>query len=155
MKIRRAELKDIPKIGDLLLQVCHVHHCGRPDLFMDGRQKYTPDELAEILSDESRPVFVAVDGDDAVLGYAFCAFEKHGGNVSPEFTGLYVDDICVDETMRGRRIGSALYGAVKEFAVQKGCYNITLHVWECNPGARKFYESLGMKTQFTSMEEIL
>lgn len=33
MNIRKAEERDIPRLGDLLLQVCRVHHQGRPDLF--------------------------------------------------------------------------------------------------------------------------
>ena len=36
MKIRRAEEKDIPRIGELLSQVLEVHHKGRPDLFKGG-----------------------------------------------------------------------------------------------------------------------
>jgi ribosomal protein S18 acetylase RimI-like enzyme len=63
-----------------------------------------------------------------------------------------VDDICVDEKARGHHVGTALFAHVKAFAREKGCYNITLHVWECNPVARSFYESLGMTPQFTSME---
>ena len=33
MLVRRAEIKDIEKINELLLQVAMVHHYGRPDLF--------------------------------------------------------------------------------------------------------------------------
>ena len=46
--IRFATEKDIPKIGDLLRQVCLVHHNGRPDIFNVGR-KYTAEELAELV----------------------------------------------------------------------------------------------------------
>ena len=70
-------------------------------------------------------------------------------------TTLYIDDICVDEKARGKHIGKALFEYVKAFAKEKGCYNITLHVWECNPGAVAFYKALGMKPQFTSMEMVL
>ena len=38
MMIRRAIEKDIPKMGDLLRQVCLVHHNGRPDIFKVGRK---------------------------------------------------------------------------------------------------------------------
>ena len=72
-----------------------------------------------------------------------------------ELTTLYVDDICVHEKARGEHIGSALFEYVKAFAREKGCHNITLHVWECNPAARTFYESLGLKPQYTSMEMVL
>ena len=40
--IRRAIEKDIPKIIDLLKQVCLVHHKGRPDIFKVGT-KYSTD----------------------------------------------------------------------------------------------------------------
>ncbi len=50
MLIRRAENIDIPKINDLLRQVCLVHHNGRPDLFKYGAQKYADEELIQIIS---------------------------------------------------------------------------------------------------------
>lgn len=58
--IRFAELKDIPKIEDLLSQVDLVHHNGRPDIFKMGR-KYSVEELKELLPDKSRPILVCVD----------------------------------------------------------------------------------------------
>ncbi len=36
-----------------------------------------------------------------------------------------------------------------------GCYNLTLHVWNDNAGALRFYERLGMKPRYTEMETIL
>ena len=46
--IRRAIEKDIPKIIDLLMQVCLVHHNGRPDIFNVGT-KYSQEELKALL----------------------------------------------------------------------------------------------------------
>lgn len=51
MKVRRAEERDIPRIGELLLQVAEVHAKGRPDLFKAGQRKYTGEELKAILRD--------------------------------------------------------------------------------------------------------
>jgi ribosomal protein S18 acetylase RimI-like enzyme len=68
---------------------------------------------------------------------------------------LYLDDLCVDESARGRHVGSILYNAVLEHARKLGCHNVTLHVWECNPSARKFYEAMGMKPMSTTMETVL
>ena len=70
---RFALEKDIPMIGILLSQVNLVHHYGRPDLFKVGR-KYNDDELRVILKDPKRPILVAVDENDEVLGYAFCIY---------------------------------------------------------------------------------
>ena len=49
MLVRRAEIKDIEKINELLLQVAMVHHYGRPDLFKANCRKYKNDELVEIV----------------------------------------------------------------------------------------------------------
>ena len=49
MLVRRAEIKDIEKINELLLQVAMVHHYGRPDLFKANCRKYKNDELVEII----------------------------------------------------------------------------------------------------------
>ena len=44
--------------------------CDRPDLFKNGGRKYTDEELAAILADDTRPVLAAVDENDRLLGYA-------------------------------------------------------------------------------------
>ena len=49
MLVRRAKIKDIEKINELLLQVAMVHHYGRPDLFKANCRKYKNDELVEIV----------------------------------------------------------------------------------------------------------
>ena len=61
MLVRRAKIKDIEKINELLLQVAMVHHYGRPDLFKANCRKYKNDELVEIVKDDNRPIFVAED----------------------------------------------------------------------------------------------
>ena len=68
MEIRRGEEKDITGINRLLEQVLEVHHSGRPDLFKSGVKKYTDRELLAILHNDMKPVFVAVDGGEAVAG---------------------------------------------------------------------------------------
>ena len=76
--IRKAELKDIPRITDLLLQVHKVHSDKRPDLFRRGSKKYDENELAQIIGDSERPIFVEADENDIVKGYAFCVFQHFG-----------------------------------------------------------------------------
>ena len=137
--IRRAEPRDLGPVNRLLQQVLTVHHHGRPDLFHATGKKYT---------------FV-YEKDGAVLGYAFCALQHMGSGSLKDITTLYIDDLCVDERARGQHIGEALFKHVQSFAAEKGCHNITLHVWECNPGARAFYDAMGLKPLYTSMELIL
>ena len=153
--VRRAEIKDIPGILDLLVQVDMVHHNGRPDLFKGPATKYNEWELKHILSDPGTPVFVCVEGDK-VLGHAFCIHKQEiNDNILTDIKTLYIDDICVDENARGKHIGKMLYEYVRSYAKENDYYNITLNVWTCNPGAMKFYESLGFLPQKIGMEMIL
>lgn len=156
MVIRKAETKDKNRIGELLEQVLGVHHKARPDLFKGGAKKYTDSELEEILCDESRPIFVAEDESGTVLGYSFCIFVQHiGNNILTDIKTLYIDDLCVDESARGKGIGRALYNYVVDYARASGCYNVTLNVWADNTSALGFYEALGLHKQKIGMELVL
>ena len=153
--VRRAAERDIPAIMDLLVQVDMVHHNGRPDLFKGPTTKYTEDDLKRIFLNDELPVFVCVDDDDTVLGHGFCVVEHYGGQLMTERTTLYIDDICVDEKARGRHVGEAIYRHIVEYAKSLGCYNLTLNVWSCNPGAMAFYEKMGLTPYRVGMEQIL
>lgn len=154
--IRRAKEQDMDGINDLLCQVLMVHHNGRPDLFKAGCKKYTDDELKALIQDDTKPIFVAVDEQGKVAGYAFCVFQQHiDNNILTDIKTLYIDDLCVDEQIRGQRIGKRLYEYVLEFAKEQGCYNVTLNVWSLNESAMKFYEACGLVPQKIGMEKIL
>ena len=154
MQIRRATLTDIDGINKLLYEVHKVHSDKRPDLFKVGSKKYTNEELAKIIVDDNRPIFVYVDNDD-ILGYAFCVFIKNNSNSLTDILSLYIDDLCVDENARGKKVGTSLYNYVLQFAKEAGCYNVTLNVWACNNSALKFYEKCGLSVQKIGMEKIL
>ena len=156
MKVRMAQEKDIARIHSLLAQVAMVHHKGRPDLFKPGKSKYTDEELKALLQDSNRPILAAVDDNDCMQGYAFCIFQQYKDhNIMTDIKTLYIDDLCVDETMRGKHIGRLLYNAALDYAREHGCYNLTLNVWSCNESAMKFYESCGLKPQKVGMEILL
>ncbi|MGM9553923.1 MAG: GNAT family N-acetyltransferase [Faecousia sp.] len=155
MEIRRAMEIDLPALHRLLRQVLEVHHQGRPDLFRGGTEKYTDEELRALLCDETRPIFVALR-EGEVCGYAFCIFRRFpADNILTDIPTLYIDDLCVDENVRGQGVGRALYEFVRRFAKESGCYNLTLNVWACNENALRFYEACGLKPQKIGMETLL
>lgn len=156
MQVRRACEKDLAGVHELLNQVLAVHAAGRPDIFRAGTRKYTDAELLAMFEDDTHPVFVAVDDGGAVLGHAFCELQDYRkSNSWQPIMSLYIDDICVDEKSRGQHVGTALYQHVIDFAREKGCHNVTLNVWECNPGARAFYDAMGMTPLKTCLEQVL
>jgi len=155
MEIRLANTNDIPGMIELLKQVGEVHHQIRPDLFRAGAQKYSVSDLEELLKDESRPIFVGVE-DGNMLGYCFCMLEEVKDDpVLRDVKSLYIDDLCVDESIRGRHVGSKLYDHVCCYAKEIGCRSVTLNVWCGNDSAMRFYEARGMKPRKIYMETAL
>ena len=67
-------------------------------------------------------------------------------DLSPNLCALFVEE-------QHRRRGIA--GALLDFAREKGCHNLTLNVWSCNPEAMRFYERCGLTPQKVCMEQII
>ena len=125
--IRLARAEDIPRLQELLGQILLVHHYARPDVFKSEGRKFTDAELE--VSDNNGPLKAVKT--------------------------LFIDDLCVDKEARGQKLGEKLYQFALDYAKESGCYNLTLHVWNDNEGAVRFYERLGMKPRYTEMETIL
>lgn len=156
INVRKAEVKDIERVSELLSEVLELHAKLRPDIFISGTTKYTKEELEAIFNNEDTFVFVACDEKDNVVGYVFCMIKKQPFSTNmKDFKSLFIDDLCVDETIRGMHIGKTLYEYALEYAKKMGCYDVTLNVWEGNDNARKFYEKMGMFVKETQMEIIL
>ena len=155
MEIRFAEVRDIPGMIALLQQVGDVHHRIRPDIFRAGAQKYDENALKAILADETKPIFVAADGD-TVAGYCFCVLKDYrGSGVQTDRVEVYIDDLCVDENRRGCGVATALYRHVTDYAKGLGCAFISLNVWCGNEGAMKFYEKMGLTPRHIMLEMAL
>lgn len=156
MNIRRASEKDIDSLIKLLQEVLEIHANIRPDIFISGTTKYTRSDLLEKLANDEEPIYVAVDENDEVMGYTFCAIKQQpfSTNMVP-FKSLYIDDLCVDSKCRGQHIGEQLFEYVKAEAKRLGCYEVTLAVWAGNDGAERFYDRIGFKTKERIMEYIL
>ena len=155
MNIRFAEEKDIPRMIDLLQQVGQVHHELRPDLFRAGAQKYDEAALKRLLADPNRPIIAGVEGD-TMVGYAFCILQETKNDpVLCDRKTLYIDDLCVDEAVRGGGVARAIYNGVLDYAREIHCDAVTLNVWCGNDRAMRFYEKCGLKPQKIGMELIL
>ncbi|MBD5087175.1 MAG: GNAT family N-acetyltransferase [Clostridiales bacterium] len=156
MQIRRAEIKDIEKIDEMLVQVNLLHHNGRPDIFKPNQKKYSDEQLKALFQDDDKPIFVATDDNDVALGYVFCIIQQHkNDSILTDIKTLYIDDLCVDEHRRGEKIGKLLLNFAFEYAKKIGCYNVTLNAWCLNQNALNFYTANGMNPMKVYMEKIL
>ena len=114
------------------------------------------EELTTIINDDQKAVFVAVDEDDQVLGYAFTQLQEQPFSTNMvQFKSLFIDDLCVDSTQRSQGVGRALLDYVKAEAKRLGCYEVTLNIWEGNDSGINFYKKNGLKVKETNMEFIL
>lgn len=156
MIIRKARMEDRLGIERLLKEVNNLHQKLRPDIFIENAIKYNEEQFNALISNGATPIFVAVDEDGNMLGHLFCQVRDYADvAVCRDFKTLFIDDLCVDETTRGQGVGKALYEFAIGYAREKGCYDVTLNVWEVNKSARAFYEKMGMFPKETQMEYIL
>ncbi len=156
MIIRKANANDYKSVERLLVEVNNLHQKLRSDIFIENAVKYDEKKFDEIISNESTPVFVAVDDEGNVLGHLFCSVRDYAHvKVYKDFKSLFIDDLCIEESARGQGVGKALYEFAIGYARENDCYDVTLNVWEGNNSARAFYEKMGMFPKETQMEYIL
>ncbi len=152
--IRNAKLEDIPAINNLLRQVLDVHAEGRPDIFKQGTAKYSDEKLIAIIENPNTPIFVALNIQGDVVGYAFCQYRIiQGSPMLHDVKYCYIDDLCVDRSLRGQGIGTQLYEHVKQHAQKDGYSAIRLNVWCLNESAIRFYNKLGLTPLSMIMEQ--
>jgi len=56
---------------------------------------------------------------------------------------MFLEDLFVRETFRGKKIGKGLFAAVARIATNEGCNALRWEVLKWNITAIQFYESLG------------
>lgn len=154
MAIRRARQSDILVLNTLLQDILQVHHLARPDIFKSEGQKYSEEELRQLLDNPAKSVFV-YELEGQVVGHLFCEITTATGDVLEPVKTLYIDDLCVASSVRGQKIGEQLYTFALSYAKEQGCHNLTLDVLADNAGAVRFYDRLGMKPQKFRMEQLI
>ena len=77
MIIRKAELRDVDAILNLLSQVLEIHAKARPDIFQSGKTKYTKEELVEKIKNEM--IFIAEE-DEKVIAHLYLELQSTENN---------------------------------------------------------------------------
>lgn len=142
--IRDIKISDYNEIDKLMQQVHNLHVKNRPDLYIDMEHPYSISELENLVENDDIIEVLAEQGNN-ILGLCIVAIRNKSGMVDKKIA--YMDDLCVDENVRGKGIGKKLFDYVSKKANEKGAKRLDLMVWEFNQNAIKFYEELGMKPQ--------
>jgi GNAT superfamily N-acetyltransferase len=83
---------------------------------------------------------LVAEWDGAPAGFALYFFNYSTWQGRP---GIYLEDLFVRPSHRGRGIGTALLRAVAQIALERQCSRLVWSVLDWNEPAIRFYESLG------------
>jgi len=136
LEIRKATESDLPAVLRLYAQ---------PG--MDSGRVLTVGAAAKILRRMATypdyAVYVASADNGSVVGtFALLVMDNLAHMGAPS---AVVEDICVEERLRGQGIGRAMMHFAMEFARQRGCYKLALSSNAARERAHAFYRSLGFE----------
>lgn len=133
--VRPATLDDAVPVGRLFADLKRHHQTLNPGNPRYGLDQEACERLTRAdLVDPAVTVLVAVL-EDEVRGFAKLIVEDKPWGLSCE-----VETLIVDETLRGRGIGTLLMGAAEKTAAETGALGIRVNVLRLNERARSFYQ---------------
>lgn len=139
--IRSAEPRDLEAAGRLGAALMAAHHAFDPLRFLEphtGTEKGYASFLGSILRSGDARVFVAVDDDDAVVGYVFVALEPMSWKELRGPAG-FIHDVVVVEHARRSGIATALMNAALDWLRERGAPRVVLQTASRNEAARAFF----------------
>jgi GNAT superfamily N-acetyltransferase len=135
LQIRPARREDIPALIALLQQLSLDDPREDPAALAPYEAAF-----AAIEADARQTVLVAEDGG-LVVGTASFIVIPNLSHVGRPYA--VVEDVVVDSTRRGERIGEALMQRAVDLAKDAGCYKLVLTSNRRRTDAHRFYERLG------------
>jgi GNAT superfamily N-acetyltransferase len=110
---------------------------------LEDHAKATADDLRRNLFGPrpyAEAMVAEVDGEAVGFALAFHTFSTFRGQ-----PGLYLEDLFVRPSHRGRGIGKALIATLARLAAERGCGRLEWAVLDWNESAIAFYRSLGAR----------
>ncbi len=145
-----ATIHDRAAVNALARQVHALHVAWRPDIFrMPEGDIYTEERFQEVI--RSRQLYVAkLNG--IVAGYVLTSIKEK--NLPPQVWRkvFLVDELCVEQSLRGQGIGTRIMEEIHALAKAFGCTDLQLNVYPQNDDAVSFYQKCGFMIQNINMQ---
>ena len=135
LQIRTATIEDVETLFDLIKKLARY-------------EKKEPEEIGLTIEKIQKhgfgknPYFqtLIADYDKKSVGYAlyFFTYAATAGNPI-----LYLEDLFVEESCRGKGIGKSLLSHLAKLALKEDCCRMEWHAFTWNQAALSFYEGLG------------
>ncbi|MEI7465846.1 MAG: GNAT family N-acetyltransferase [Burkholderiales bacterium] len=132
--IRAAELRDVTAIVQLIRELAEFEH-------LTHLLQVTPEKLRPHLFGE-RAVVEALVAESAGEVVGFAVFFTNFSTFLAQ-PGLYLEDLYVQPSQRGRGVGEALLSRVGRLAVERDYGRFEWSVLDWNANAIRFYEKMG------------
>jgi GNAT superfamily N-acetyltransferase len=156
-RIRPAALADIPTVTELAVEMVLTSRSDlRPEVSDQTIYQARRNNLAhleEILDLPEGGLFVAVDGQDQVIGHVII-MGKNMDTVT-ELPQAWVYDLSVRPDWWGQGVGRSLMKAAEQFAISLGLGWIGLGVTASNQRALGFYQEIGYRPERYQMAKKL
>jgi GNAT superfamily N-acetyltransferase len=132
--IRAAEDKDIPLIVQLVRELAEYER--EPEKAVATEEDIRRDGFS--CNPKFRVLIAEWDGEAAGFALFFYNYSTWLGRA-----GLYLEDLFVRPSFRGKGIGKALLTRLARIAVEEGCGRFEWQVLNWNIPALEFYKALG------------
>jgi len=130
--IRAAEARDLPAVVGLVRALADFEKLEGPD---DAAARRLADDFAA-----GRYSLLVADDGERIVGYALYFFTYSTFLARPS---LYLEDLFVHPSARGRGVGERFMRALAKEADRRGCGRFEWTVLDWNVDAQKFYRRLG------------
>ena len=151
MNIRNAQIDDVNMVSELMLQVDKIHSSARRDIFKEKNIEEIKNEVNNRMNNKEK--ILIAEENNSIFGVIIYKIKEVREHINlKERTVLWIDELVVDENIRGKGIGRSLFLEVNKIAKENNCNAVELNCWNFNRQAIKFYEKCGMNTQRLIME---
>ena len=147
--IELATLNDRTHVDRLAKQVHEMHIQWRPDIYRMPEELFPEERFAELIA--NRELYVAKLGG-RVVGYAQTCIRVHDLPELVRRKVFYLNQLCVDEELRGHGIGTQMMEELRVLARAFGCTDMQLNVYPQNDAAVSFYQKCGFMIQNINMQ---
>ena len=147
--LQLAQPKDREAVNALALQVHSLHVGWRPDIYEMVEELYPRERFDDAV--ENRELYVAkIDG--GVAGYCRLVMKQTSGIGIVPRKVMLIDQLCVDEALQNRGIGTQMAAEIRVLAKAFGCTDLQLGVYPQNDAAVSFWQKCGFMIQSITMQ---
>ena len=147
--IELANVKDRAEVNRLARQIHQLHVDWRPDIYQMPEELFSEEQFQELIG--TRQMYVGkLNG--IVVGYAILKIREYNWPAVVYRRVMVLDQLCVEETLRGHGLGTAMMEDIRALAKAFGCTDMQLGVYPQNDAAVSFYQKCGFMIRSINMQ---